>query len=521
MKITSVSIKNFRGYSDQVDIKIGDLTAFIGKNDAGKSTVLDALDIFLNDGKVEKDDVNKKKRESEDVETVIRVRFADLPVKVDLDAGNETTLKDEYLLNGNGELEIVKRYADGGKAKISIAARHPQQEGCKDLLLKKNADLKKEVEKLGLECDKTKNAEMRHAIWAHYAADLQLADIELEAEPKSGDLKQLWGNIQVYMPVYSLFRADRSNDDKDPEVQDPMKNAVKEIFKGDSELKDSMEKISKVVTERLEKLAKLTLEKLKEMNPTVANSLHPVVPQAKWEDLFKGVSISGDADIPMSKRGSGVKRLILLNFFRAEAERRQSELKSPNVVYAIEEPETSQHIDYQHRLIKALQELSGKPSVQVLLTTHSASIVKALKFGELRMVRNENLTTKIVDVPECVLPNSSLNEVSYVAFDKEATVEYHDELYGHLQTVACRDDVECYREKNFDAWLEKKGVSKDTTWIRLEKDGTPATAQPCTWPTRIRNFIHHPENHENEPRFTDEELVKSIELMRGVFKGLR
>ena len=201
MKIASVSIKNFRGYSDQVDIKIGDLTAFIGKNDAGKSTVLDALDIFLNDGKVEKDDVNKKKRESEDVETVIRVRFADLPVKVDLDAGNETTLKDEYLLNGNGELEIIKRYADGGKAKISIAARHPQQEGCKDLLLKKNADLKKEVEKLGLECDKTKNAEMRHAIWAHHAADLQLADVELEAEPKSGDLKQLWSNIQVYMPV--------------------------------------------------------------------------------------------------------------------------------------------------------------------------------------------------------------------------------------------------------------------------------------------------------------------------------
>lgn len=34
MKITSVSIKNFRGYSDETEITIGDLTAFIGKNEA-------------------------------------------------------------------------------------------------------------------------------------------------------------------------------------------------------------------------------------------------------------------------------------------------------------------------------------------------------------------------------------------------------------------------------------------------------------------------------------------------------
>ncbi len=136
------------------------------------------------------------------------------------------------------------------------------------------------------------------------------------------------------------------------------------------------------------------------------------------------------------------------------------------------------------------------------------------------MVRNENFTTKIVDVPECVLPNSSLNEVSYVAFDKEATIEYHDELYGHLQTAACRDDAECYREERFEAWLEKKGVSKETTWIRLKGDGTPRPAYPCTLPTRIRNFVHHPENHENSPYFSLDDLVRSIELMRHVFKRI-
>lgn len=521
MKITSVSIKNFRGYSDETEITIGDLTAFIGKNDAGKSTVLDALDIFLGEGTMEKEDVNKKMKLAGDVETVIKVRFTDLPESVNLDAGNETTLKDEYLLNASGELEIVKRFADGGKAKVYIAARHPQQKECKELLLKKSADLKKDVERLGLECDKSKNAQMRQAIWRHFSDDLQLADVELEADPKSGDLKSLWDSIQTYLPVYSLFKADRSNDDKDPEVQDPMKNAVKEILKNNPDLEDSMAKISKVVTGRLEKVASMTLEKLKEMNPAVANSLHPVIPKPKWEKLFDAVSISGDEDIPMSKRGSGVKRLILLNFFRAEAERKQDAKKAPNIVYAIEEPETSQHVDYQRRLVKALQELSAKPFVQVLLTTHSASIVKELKFEQLRLVCRDDQSTKIEKVPENVLPYPSLNEVSYVAFEKEATAEYHDELYGHLQAVACKEDAACYCEEGFEAWLENHGVAKAATWIRIKKDGTPRPAYPCTLPTRIRNFIHHPENQENSPRFTDGDLVTSIELMRKVFKDIK
>lgn len=53
------------------------------------------------------------------------------------------------------------------------------------------------------------------------------------------------------------------------------------------------------------------------MNPNIANSLHPRFPmtqELKWADVFKGLSITGDEDIPINKRGSGVKRLILLNF---------------------------------------------------------------------------------------------------------------------------------------------------------------------------------------------------------------
>lgn len=51
MLIDSIILENFRGYHSRQVIKVSDLTAFVGKNDVGKSTILEALDIFFNEGK--------------------------------------------------------------------------------------------------------------------------------------------------------------------------------------------------------------------------------------------------------------------------------------------------------------------------------------------------------------------------------------------------------------------------------------------------------------------------------------
>lgn len=49
MKLTSVSITNFRGYREPIEIHFNNLTALVGKNEIGKSTIVDALDIFFNE----------------------------------------------------------------------------------------------------------------------------------------------------------------------------------------------------------------------------------------------------------------------------------------------------------------------------------------------------------------------------------------------------------------------------------------------------------------------------------------
>lgn len=51
MKIARLKIRNFRSYKNEMEIDFEDMTIFLGKNDAGKSTILEALDIFFNDSK--------------------------------------------------------------------------------------------------------------------------------------------------------------------------------------------------------------------------------------------------------------------------------------------------------------------------------------------------------------------------------------------------------------------------------------------------------------------------------------
>jgi len=47
MRIKRLILKNFRIFKETTIIDFDNLTAFIGKNDIGKSTILDALDIFF------------------------------------------------------------------------------------------------------------------------------------------------------------------------------------------------------------------------------------------------------------------------------------------------------------------------------------------------------------------------------------------------------------------------------------------------------------------------------------------
>lgn len=382
-------LRNYRCYKDEVAIRLDDLTALIGRNDSGKSAILEALDIFFNDTVPDKNDACKR---GNFADLAIVVVFSELPASIVLDQDAETTLQDEHLLNSAGNLEIHKVF-NGGLERPKITALkavavHPTAANAKDLVSLNNSDLKKRADQIKADTsqvDRKVNAQLRAAIRAAVGElDLKTTEISL----LDGNGANFWKGIQSQLPVYALFRSDRSSTDQDPEAQDPLNSAIKEAIK---QHETELNAIQKFVEEEVKKVADLTLEKLKEMDSSLAKSLKPECSVKPWASLFK-FSITGDGDIPINKRGSGVRRLVLLNFFRAKAELLRTATDKQHVIYAIEEPETSQHPRSQRLLLSALRELSC--TGQVVITTHTPTLARLVAVESLRFVNVKNDETR-------------------------------------------------------------------------------------------------------------------------------
>ncbi len=387
MLIKAVVLENFRAYKKRTIIPISQLTGLIGRNDAGKSSILEALDIFFESGtvKIEPGDASKGGNPKQ---VCIGVVFGDLPAQLVLDSDAPTTLQNEYLLNAGGDLEIFKVFNcenQTPKAKIFASAIHPTAKDAAEVLQKTQKELRALVKARGLEnnCNQAENPSMRIAIYQSIG-DLQLKPHDVPLNDENG--KEIWKNLQTYMPIFALFQADRPSKDQDPEVQNPMKVAIEQALET---LERQLEDITNQVQQRAQETADRTVAKLNETYPNLASTLRPNFKRPSWKTVFK-LDLEADDGIPLNKRGSGVRRLVLLSFFQAEAEKRRNDAEAGNapkrrVVYAIEEPETSQHPDSQRQIIEALRVLAGGGD-QVILTTHVPALAGLIPLESLRFV---------------------------------------------------------------------------------------------------------------------------------------
>lgn len=397
MDLHSISIENFRCYKTKVMVKTSDLTTFVGKNDIGKSSILEALEIFFNNDtiKIEKGDSNIYSGNSK---VSIICEFFDLPLKLTLDAGAETTLAEEYLLTQEGTLKIQKIYDCSKKAptvEVFVLAKHPTAKNVANLLELKEKELQKLVKDREIDVPLKGNPGMRKAIWAS-EKELDLTEVPIPVTKPKEDSKRIWEQIEAHLPLFALFQSDRNSTDSDGEVQNPMKAAVSAAI---AEVQDDIERIELKVQEKAEEIASNTHDALKTIDENLASELTPQFTPptpAKWTGLFS-VNMTTNGGIPLNKRGSGVRRLILVSFFKAEAERKLKTGSKRSIIYAIEEPETAQHPSNQRILIDSFKSLSEEEGCKIFLTTHSPGFASELPSESIRFVSRDEHGEPIVE----------------------------------------------------------------------------------------------------------------------------
>lgn len=537
MKLVGVRLKNYRGFRDSGRISIGDMTAFVGENDAGKSSVLEALDVFFNEKKADvqlsDSDFNVAAREAS--ETVLEIRCFLSPDPEDSGKGR-LSLKKENLLNAAGELEIAKRFHLSGnglsltpETMLIVVRRHVVSDsngGAGRCLLSLASDeLRRFCSNKDIQVPlKATAGELREAIRKAGACKTERSsEHPFELNMKEDVVSVVAQGVSSLLPVFHLFRADRENDDSEDEVQHPIKIAVRDCLDGNEKIRSLLEEAAHLVSKSLADLLERTCRKIGEFDSSAIGALKPLIPptaELRWADVFKGVALQCSDRIAVNRRGSGVKRLVLLGFFKARAE--SPENGGRTVIFAIEEPETAQHFGHQRQLTDVLRKLAMRNGTQVLLTTHSPVVVSRLSLGNVRAVRCKNgvpsvemIDGRLLLVPRRTAPSGevevSMNEVNYLVFG-ECRSEYHDELFGYL-------DETYGTGKDHTLKLLRKGrpVGQSKIWNRK---GKSPGREDHSFSYYIRNYVHHPESRgPDNPPPTEEEWKQSIAFMRAVIEN--
>lgn len=385
VRIVGVELQGFRGYEEASFVDLEDFTVLAGRNDAGKSSVFEALRLFLGRGKPDALDFSV----GSNGPIRITCTFTNLPPQLVIDESAPTNLADEYLLDDNGNLRISKSWTRGKTAPdVSAWAMHPTGEGLPLLIGLKQPALKKIVETLGAVetiSDRRVNLNYRRAIWDTWntkgEATPTLTEIPLNVE----DGKQVAQALENMYPVFHLFQSDRVGSESDDLAQDPAKLVVESVLQRHTE---RLQSLTADVQAEIQAMLSDVVDRLAEVAPELASKLSPTDIKPAWQKAFSALQFVDERQVPLAKRGSGTRRLVLLSFFRAEVERGYEDTDEwrRGIIIAVEEPETALHPDLQRETLAALLDVSSLANRQVLLTTHSSNLIREVPLKSVRFV---------------------------------------------------------------------------------------------------------------------------------------
>lgn len=203
-------------------------------------------------------------------------------------------------------------------------------------------------------------------------------------------------------------------------------------------------------------------------------------------------------ELSIEKMGSGYPMVlaIMMQYYITK----QSE---KDLIIFIDEPELHLHPRLQKQLVNLILDYSK--TTQIVLSTHSPEFLKDLrlnKFFKINVLKKITNNIKINPIEKYVLPSPSIAETNYVAFNVDS-MEYYNELYGHLMEITNSDNIPS---------LDRK-IRKGQTLVNWERgDGQ---SQELTIHSCIRNKFHHPENTLNDDKFSlFKELHNSTKFLR-------
>ncbi|MRT92584.1 AAA family ATPase [Ancylomarina sp. 16SWW S1-10-2] len=377
MKIYDISIKNFRGIVDLQNLKVGDINSFVGKNDSGKSNILKALNTFFNE-KFDSNDVYKGIQEGQKTEITIRFIPKSEVNPLALDSESKVHLKKTFEFSSAGKVVKSLTY-------ICNDIDSSEYSNCWGI---KESSINDFCNSLGVEFSRSGRG----------VTNLSKIDLinentlGLGRTEKEYDATEFLKNIKkqytfVELPVFSLFDAEQDLNISATSFQSQFKPIATESLKNNSALTEQIE--TNVQADLESEFSAITTLMQKNVPELEKIKTSPV---CNWNNLVKfDLSLkfkTDNYDIPISNKGTGFKRLLMVAYFEYLAQKNTKQ----HHIFGIEEPETFLHPELQQDLLSSIVELADNS--QFFLTTHSPVFAGSTKDSNIVVVKKEEEVSK-------------------------------------------------------------------------------------------------------------------------------
>ena len=409
MRISAISIKNFRSFNDYGDtITLGEMAAFVGKNSSGKSNILQALQLFWENVGVEAKDFYY----GDTSRTIsITVTFS----------GFEKPVSPAFLpfVSKNGYLKLCKEFtlsdskgklwAIGKNKYIGLLEMNPFPPK-KMSSAKIQAFLQTEnAQQLYSYCEEkggSLNEQTFYDVLGKYWVDhLESYPAEWSAEKDMIDASTQKSIFSVlpdyyYLPVsYTTSKMIQDKRSYYQRIYQQILGDVDQLLVGEraEKLKKQVDKLYQEsgIIKRCENINQV----LQGINGADASiKMHIEIGDPDYSSLISPASflrVDDGYDCDIQNKGQGVQRDAIFRLLRVFTQINKKQKKQ--FILAVDEPEAFMHPTYKRSLYKSFIDLC-KAGCQVLYTTHDPAFVSVSRFDDIHTVHVEHNTTQYSSV---------------------------------------------------------------------------------------------------------------------------
>lgn len=389
--IKRIRVRNFRSIKFFDESGLNNALAFIGENSGGKSTVLDSILVFFNHKKLSELDFHYDEKVME-IGLALEIDNNSIKKLIMLCERNNykfyLEFKEEYNKKANRGISTIK-YMEDFKRYLKT-----------NILKSKNSHYIYFL----MKCEYNQN--LNEVEKKYFITNNKFKPLE-EINPKSSILT-------AFEPMIAYIGDERNFESEKFGKQDTNTNNILNVLLDSMKQSSSVvmtENIKSKVAEELtiQELNDLLLEKIKGQSQEMLEITNKLFQtnynndniKVNWEfdnQLYESINILSTFKIANKKEidflsiGSGTRNIYLLSLLQSYVEITENTNKNENILFIIEEPEIYLYPKLQDDMANILFAISKKH--QILITTHSGSIVQKFNIDDIYYVRRTDLKNK-------------------------------------------------------------------------------------------------------------------------------